>query len=84
MVINVARYVYSVSLLKLLLDLRKLLLLQTVAGAHPASYPMGTGALPPGVKRPWREADISPPFSTKIKNGGAILPLTHTSSWRSA
>jgi hypothetical protein len=28
--------------------------------AHPASYPMGTGAFSPGVKRPGREADHSP------------------------
>jgi hypothetical protein len=26
-------------------------------GAHPASYPMSTCALSPGVKRPGREAD---------------------------
>jgi len=37
-------------------------------GAHPASYPMGTGALLPGVKWPGYEADDSPPSSPKVKN----------------
>jgi hypothetical protein len=32
---------------------------QTGSGAHPASYPMGTG----GKARPVREADHSPPAS---------------------
>jgi hypothetical protein len=41
--------------------------IQTGSGAHPASYPMGTGALPPGVKRPKREADHSPPNSVEVK-----------------
>jgi hypothetical protein len=35
------------------------------------------GALSSGVKRPWREADSSPPSSAKVKNGGAIPPLPH-------
>jgi hypothetical protein len=29
----------------------------------------------PGVKRPGREADHSPPSSAKVKNAGAIPPL---------
>jgi hypothetical protein len=33
------------------------------------------GALSPGVKRPGREADHSPPSSAEVKNGGAIPPL---------
>jgi hypothetical protein len=37
-----------------------------------------------GVKRPGREADHSPPSSTEVKNGGAIPPLPHISSWCSA
>jgi hypothetical protein len=41
-----------------------------------------TGALSPGLKRPWREVDHSPPFSTEVKNGGTIPPVLHTSSWR--
>jgi hypothetical protein len=43
------------------------------SGAHTASYPVGTGGWLPGVKRPGREADHSPPSSAEIKNGGAIL-----------
>jgi hypothetical protein len=42
------------------------------------------GALSPGVKQPWREADHSPLFSVEVKNGGGIPPLFHTSSWRGA
>jgi hypothetical protein len=34
---------------------------------HLASYPMGTGALSLGVKRPVREADHSPPSSAEVK-----------------
>jgi hypothetical protein len=34
--------------------------IQTGFGAHPASYPMGTGGCFSGVKRPRREADHSP------------------------
>jgi hypothetical protein len=33
---------------------------QTGSEAHPASCPMRTGAVSPGVKRPAREADHSP------------------------
>jgi hypothetical protein len=45
---------------------------------------MGTGGYFPGVKRPWREADHLPPSNAEDKNGGAIPPLLHTSSWRDA
>jgi hypothetical protein len=57
---------------------------QTCSGAHPASYPMGTGALSPGVKGPGREAGHSPPSSAKAKSSGAIPPLPNRSSWRGA
>jgi hypothetical protein len=41
----------------------------TGSGAHPASYPMGTGGSFPGGKaRPGRYADYSPPSSAKVKN----------------
>jgi hypothetical protein len=36
--------------------------------AHPASYPTGTGEFPPGIKRPGREADHSPPSSVEVEN----------------
>jgi hypothetical protein len=42
---------------------------QTGSGAHPASYPMGTGGPYPGGKaRPGRDADHSPPSSAEVKN----------------
>jgi hypothetical protein len=37
---------------------------------------MGTEGSFPGVKRPGREADGSPPSTVEDKNGGAILPLS--------
>jgi hypothetical protein len=48
---------------------------KTGSGAHPASYPKGTGALSPGVKRAGRETDYSFPSSADVKNGRAIPPL---------
>jgi hypothetical protein len=42
------------------------------------------GVLYPGVKRPVREADHSPPSGAQAKDGGAIPPLPHMSSWHSA
>jgi hypothetical protein len=38
------------------------------------------GTLSPGVKRPERETDHSPPTNAEVKNGGDIHPLPHTSS----
>jgi hypothetical protein len=52
---------------------------RTCFGTHTASYSMGTG-----VKQPGREVDHSLPSSAEIKNGGAMLPLPHASSWRGA
>jgi hypothetical protein len=43
-----------------------------VLRTHTTSYPVGTGNFLPGVKRPGREADHSPPASTEVKNGGAV------------
>jgi hypothetical protein len=41
---------------------------QTGSGAHPASYPVGTGGSFPGSKaRPGRDADHSPPSSAEVK-----------------
>jgi hypothetical protein len=37
------------------------------------------GAILPGVKRPRREANHSPPSNAEVKNGGAIPPLPHMS-----
>jgi hypothetical protein len=54
---------------------------QTGSGAHPASYPMGTGVQSPGVKLPGSEADHSTPSSAEVKNSGFMPALSHTSSW---
>jgi len=53
-------------------------------GAHPACYPLGTGALSRGVRRPGRDADHSPPSSAKIKNAWNCTSTPNTSSWRGA
>jgi len=37
--------------------------IQTGSGVHPASYTIYTGGCIPGLKRPGREADHSPPSS---------------------
>jgi hypothetical protein len=37
-----------------------------------------------GINRSRRDAHHTTPFSAEIKNGGAILSLPHTSSWRRA
>jgi hypothetical protein len=40
-----------------------------VSGAHPASYPMGTGGPFPGSKsRPGNDSDHSPPSSAEVNN----------------
>jgi hypothetical protein len=41
---------------------------QTDSGAHPASYPMSTGAISLAVKRPGRETDHLPPSKPRSKN----------------
>jgi hypothetical protein len=49
-------------------------------GIAPASYPMGTGGSFPGVKRPGREADHSPPSSAEVKNSWSYTstpPIRH-------
>jgi hypothetical protein len=49
-------------------DFSSSLCVQTGSGAHPASYPMGTGGPFPGDKvRPGRDADHSPPSSAEVK-----------------
>jgi hypothetical protein len=42
------------------------------------------GVLSPRVKRQGSEADHSPPSSAEVKNGGAMPPLPHKSSWHNA
>jgi hypothetical protein len=59
---------------------------QTGSGAHPASYPMGTGGPFPGGKaRPGRDADHSPPSSAEVKNEKELyLLFPHVPPWRVA
>jgi hypothetical protein len=59
----------------------KIFLFFTGSRRHTQQVP---GALSPGVKRPGREADYSPPSSAEVKNGGAVPPLLHMSSWHNA
>jgi hypothetical protein len=42
------------------------------------------GDFSPDVKRPGREADHLPPSTAEVKNGEAITPLSHLSSWHNA
>jgi hypothetical protein len=49
--------------------------------AHSASYPMGIGRFPPGEKRPGRQANYWHLSNAEVKNGEAIPPLPHMSSW---
>jgi hypothetical protein len=44
-------------------------------GPHPVSYPISTRGSFPGVKRPGREADHTPPSSAEVKNA-----LSYTSN----
>jgi hypothetical protein len=57
---------------------------ETGSVVHPASYPMGARNSFLGGKAAGGEPDRSPPSNAEVKNGGAIPPLPHTSSCRSA
>jgi hypothetical protein len=59
---------------------------QTGSGAHPASYPVGTGGSFPGGKaRPGRDADHSPPSSAEVKNESELYLLSpHVPPWHVA
>jgi hypothetical protein len=52
------------------------------SGGHPAFYQMSAGSFPPGVKRPGREADRSPPSSAEVNNAWSYTSTPNTSSWR--
>jgi hypothetical protein len=50
-------------------DFSSIQCIQTGSGAHPASYPMGTGGPFTGSKaRPGRDDDHSPPFIAEVNN----------------
>jgi hypothetical protein len=57
--------------------------IEASSGAYPGSSTMGTRAYFPGVRWQGHEADHTP-FSAEVKNGGAITPLPHMSSWSGA
>jgi hypothetical protein len=42
---------------------------------------MCTGVMFPGIKRSWLEADHSLSSGVEDKNGGAIAPVPHRTSW---
>jgi hypothetical protein len=50
----------------------------------PTSYPMDDGCLFTRGKQSWHEVDHSSPSSAEVKNGGAMPPHLHPSSWRGA
>jgi hypothetical protein len=51
----------------------------SASGAHPVFCAVGTGGSFPGVKRPGREADHSPPSIAEVKNAWSY---TYTSPIR--
>jgi hypothetical protein len=57
---------------------------QTCYGAHQPRIQCVPGALSPGVKRPGREADHSPPASAEVKKMWIYIYTPSTPSWRSA
>jgi hypothetical protein len=50
-------------------------------GPSQPSIQLVLGVLSLRVKWQGHEADHSPPSNTEVKNGGAIPPLSHVSSW---
>jgi hypothetical protein len=55
--------------------------IKTGSGAQPVSYTMDTTGCFPRSKVAGGEADHSPPSSAEVKNGGAMPPFPHMSSW---
>jgi hypothetical protein len=50
----------------------------------PIPYPLGTGGSFLGVKWQGYEAGHLPPCNAKVKNDGAVPPLSYISSWHGA
>jgi hypothetical protein len=48
---------------------------QNGSGSHAASYPIGTRGSFPGVRRPGREADHSPPSSAGVNNAWSYTTI---------
>jgi len=62
---------YTNNCFSIYFTLRYIFLIQHVkkiCRALPPSYSMGSGGSFLGLRRPWREADHSPPSSAKVKN----------------
>jgi hypothetical protein len=58
---------------------------QNGSGAHPASYPTGTGGTFSGLKRPGSELDHSHPFIVEVEECVELYRHSpNTSSWRGA
>jgi hypothetical protein len=56
--------------------------IQTGSGTHPASYPVGTRALSPGVEHLGCEADCSSPSRAEVMNVWSYTPhFPSMSSW---
>jgi hypothetical protein len=65
-------------------DFRKgqeIFLFSTALGPNQPPIQCVQGALSPGVKRPERDADHSPPSSAEVKNGGAIYDIILKYTW---
>jgi hypothetical protein len=54
---------------------------KTGSGAHRSSYPLDTGVLSLGIKRPGREADHLPSPNTEVRNVWCIDSLPNTPPW---
>jgi hypothetical protein len=66
-------------------DFSSSLCVQTGSGAHPASCPLSTGVLSPGVKaRPGREADHSPHLVPGSRMSRSYILSPQASPWRVA
>jgi hypothetical protein len=52
-----------------------------VRGPSSVTYNENARSVSPGVKRQGRESHESPPSSAEFKNGGAVPPLSRTSSY---
>jgi hypothetical protein len=59
---------FKLYFMSVLLDLLGTRVVQTGPGAHPASCTVDTGYFP-GVKRPGRDADHTPPSSAEVRKG---------------
>jgi hypothetical protein len=55
---------------------------KTGSGAHPPSYPTGTGNSFPEVQRSGMKLTTYIHLVPRLRMRGAILPFPHTSSWR--